>query len=126
MKKYQQILKSSVVLLLCMQLFNICVYLPSWAFPGNKKADLTDSVVELIVEAVGQDNTIMCATGNTDNTSSSPTINEEILEDLHPPDEYKLDFSLLSHWEIGRNHYHFTPDLKTHVLSVVSPPPDFC
>lgn len=115
-----------MALFLCLQLVNICVYIPSWMYPGAPKADLTQSVVELLVEAISQDATIM-VDKKTGDSSNYPTLNEEILmEDLHPAEESNTDISLFANYLFGTGHYHFAADLKTHALSVVSPPPDFC
>ncbi len=115
-----------MALFLCLQLVNICVYIPSWMYPGTPKADLTESVVELLLEGIMQDSKIM-SDNKTDDSSSYPTLNEEILmEDLHPAEESILDFSLFANALFGTGYYHYNTDIKTHVLSVVSPPPDFC
>lgn len=123
-KKFRHILRVTFALILCLQMFNICVYLPSWMYPGVAQGDLTESVIELIVEGATGDQTTMYS--ERGNSTNAPTINEEILEDLHPPEEYGLALHLQPHTPVAHNYYHFTPDIKTHVFSVVYPPPDFC
>lgn len=94
-------------------------------YPGGGKADLKDSVLELVLDWVHEGPQIIY--GQNAETSHYPPLNEEvILEDLHPPEEQQIDFGLTAFAAVEHNYYHFTPDLKTHVLSVVCPPPDFC
>lgn len=107
-------------------MFNVCVYLPSYAFPNGGNVDLTDSLLELIVEGISHNHNTMDTDGDADGSNTFPTFNEETLEDLHPPEENVIDFALYTRVQVEHNYYHFTPDIKTHVLSVVSPPPDFC
>lgn len=116
----------AITLFLCIQLINVCVYIPSWMYPGPSKADLTESVVELLLEAVLDDSMIM-SDYQTEGSASFPTLNEEVMqEDLHAADTEGFDFSLFASSQVRHNHYHYTADIKTHVFSVVYPPPDFC
>ena len=124
--KIQNILNASLALFLCLQLINICVYIPSWMYPGQPKADMTESVLELVVESVSHNEHTMYDADNCE-TSNYPTLNEEILlEDLHPPEDLAIKLTVLGNSLLEHNYYHFTPDIKDHVLSVVSPPPDVC
>ncbi|CAN5141841.1 hypothetical protein BH09BAC1_BH09BAC1_29810 [soil metagenome] len=111
---------------LCLQLFNVCIYVPARLFPGTIKADLTETLFELAVECYAEDRTVLQDKVPTNGSNTTQTLSEEILEDLHPPEDNNLDFALISHTLIEHRYYHFTPDIKTRVLSVVSPPPDFC
>lgn len=95
-------------------------------YPGPPKADLTESVVELLLEAVLGDSMIM-SDYQTEDNANFPTLNEEVMqEDLHAADGNSFDFSLSAYSLVQHNHYHYTTDIKPHVLFVVSPPPDFC
>jgi len=115
----------TISLLLCLQMFNVCVYVPAWMFPTVYHIDITESVLELAVEAIANDRSIMF-NDETGDTNPSQAYGLQILEDLHPPEEEQLEFLLFAHAPIENNYYHFTPDIKTYVFSVVSPPPDFC
>lgn len=115
-----------MALFLCLQLFNACVYIPSWMYPGPSKADLTESVVELLLETMFDDSNLMCdyqTQGSPDFPSMSE---EEMMEDLDITDTHIIDFSLFAFSQVQHNYYHYTTDIKSHVRSVVSPPPDFC
>jgi hypothetical protein len=93
--------------------------------PGNVKADLTESLLELIVEGLVHDADMTYA--NMDDTAtSSISLNEETLEDLHLTETTDIDFLLLTFSDVEHNYYRYTPDIKNHVFSVVMPPPDFC
>jgi hypothetical protein len=93
--------------------------------PGKAKADLTETVLELVVEGFTYNSHMMYAYMGEDG-SNSATLNEETLEDLHPPESKDIDFTLRAFSMVQHNYYHFTPDVKYRVLSVVTPPPDFC
>ncbi len=112
-------------LLLCVQLVNMSLFVPSWMHPGNVKTDLTESLIELIAEGFVHESDLTYA--NMHNTATSSTsLNEETLEDLHLTETTDIDFLLLTFSDVEHNYYKYTPDLKTHVFSVVMPPPDFC
>lgn len=117
--------KLVLVFFLCLQMANICVYIPAWMYPGEAKAGLTQSVIALLVQSVGQDVPSACDTAGAEE-GGLPTLNEEILlEDLHPPEETVVQNLLFAQLLFEHTFYHFTPDIKSHVHAVVSPPPDF-
>lgn len=121
---YTYILKTTMLLLLCVQLFNVCLYVPAWMHPGHVKADLTESILELILEGITNDANTMRT--YDEGSPSSPSFAEEILEDLHLTKASKLDFTLSVFSQVQHNYYRYTADLKNHVFAVVYPPPDFC
>lgn len=82
-------------------------------------------MLELVVEGFAHDSD-MAYVNIDDTATSSPALNEETLEDLHLPETTDFDFMLLSFSDMEHNYYRYTPDIKTHVFSVVTPPPDFC
>ena len=76
----------TISLLLCVQMINVCVYVPAWMFPTVEHIDLTESVLELAVEAIANDRNIMFDS-KTGDSNTSQAFGLQILEDLHPPDD---------------------------------------
>ena len=94
-------------------------------YPGDVKLDLTETLLELTLESATGENIMHDGMHEDDASSSSsqPQANE-ILEDLHPPDEDPLTFEIPLFSTFSSSTYHYTVDQKDHVLSVVSPPPE--
>lgn len=106
---------------LCVLLFNACIYIPYNTY--NNHSDLTDTVLELIVEGATSDRTLMSNDGN-DDIPTAPANTVDPLKNLIAGYHSTLLFNNPFSWVGKRAIADIAQVLPSRSISVLSPPPD--
>lgn len=108
---------------LCIQLLNACIYIPINSHYHNKGIDLTDTMLELIVEGATSDRSIM-TNNNGEHLPSNPITTASPIKDI-----------LLNNYNLLIDNtpcFYFAKSIPSEspfcilgrAISVLSPPPD--